>query len=92
MTLGAKPGEARCPGVTVQDLLDKDSREVPGYLRAHTYSFLGDEDIAYERYTSVEFFERELTQLWPRVWQWACREEHIPEPGDYLVYDVGPYS
>ncbi|MDH3644558.1 MAG: aromatic ring-hydroxylating dioxygenase subunit alpha, partial [Gammaproteobacteria bacterium] len=48
--------------------------------------------IAYERYTSAEFFERELTHLWPRVWQWACREEHIPDPGDYLVYDVGPYS
>jgi len=27
------PGEARCPGVSVQDLLDKDTRPVPDYLR-----------------------------------------------------------
>jgi len=30
--------------------------------------------------------------MWPRTWQFACREEHIPEVGDYYVYDVGPYS
>ena len=86
------PGEARCPGITVQDLLDKDSRPVPDYLRAQTYSFLGDEDIPYSRYTSREFHEREIEHMWPRTWQWACREEHLPEPGDYVVYDVGPYS
>jgi phenylpropionate dioxygenase-like ring-hydroxylating dioxygenase large terminal subunit len=86
------PGDARCPGVTVQDLLSRDSRSVPDYLTSHSYTFLGDADIPYERYTSREFFERELEQLWPKVWQWACREEHIPEPGDYIVYDVGPYS
>ena len=30
--------------------------------------------------------------MWSRTWQWACREEHIPEPGDYYVYDVGDRS
>ena len=30
--------------------------------------------------------------MWPRCWQWACREEHIPEVGDHYVYDIGPYS
>ncbi len=87
-----KPGEARCPGVSVQDLLDKDSRPVPDYLRQQDYEFLGDEPIPYQRYTSRDFFDQELDQLWPRVWQWACREEHIPEPGDYVVYDFGPFS
>ena len=87
-----KPGEARCPGITVQDLLAKDSRPVPEYLTTQTYSFLGDEDIPYERYTSREFHEREIERMWPRTWQWACREEHLPEVGDYVVYDVGPYS
>lgn len=87
-----KPGEARNPGVSVQDLLSQDSRPVPSYLTTQSYSFLGDEDISYDRYTSPEFFQRELDDMWPRVWQWACREEHIPEAGDYIVYDVGPYS
>ena len=87
-----KPGEARCPGISVQDLLARDSRPVPEHLRSQSYSFLGDEDIPYERYTSQGYFDQEIEHLWPRTWQWACREEHVPEPGDYYVYDVGPYS
>jgi phenylpropionate dioxygenase-like ring-hydroxylating dioxygenase large terminal subunit len=27
-----------------------------------------------------------------RTWQWACREEHVPEPGDWIVYDIGDTS
>lgn len=87
-----KPGEARCPGISVQDVLASDSREVPRYLREEHYEFLGDQDIPLERYTSPEFFRRELESMWTRTWQWACREEHIPEAGDYFVYDVGPLS
>lgn len=87
-----KSGEARCPGISVQDILDQDSRPVPEFLREQSYEFLGDEDIPYERYTSKEFFDQEVEHLWPKTWQWACREEHIPEPGDYYVYDIGPYS
>jgi phenylpropionate dioxygenase-like ring-hydroxylating dioxygenase large terminal subunit len=87
-----KPGEARCPGISVQDLMDRDSRAVPAYLREHSYAFLGDEDIPFARYTSHDWFDEEIEQMWPRTWQWACREEHLPAPGDYYVYDVGPYS
>lgn len=86
------PGTARCPGITVQDLLDRDSREVPAWLREQSCTFLGDEDIPYTRYVSADFHDLEVKHLWPRTWQWACREEHIPEAGDYHVYDVGPYS
>ncbi|MGH3595860.1 MAG: aromatic ring-hydroxylating oxygenase subunit alpha, partial [Mycobacterium sp.] len=42
-----------------------------------------------ERYTSQEFFDLEMEKLWPRVWQVACREEEIPNPGDYLEYTIG---
>ena len=31
-------------------------------------------------------------RLWPRAWQWACREEHVPDVGDTYVYDIGQYS
>lgn len=87
-----RPGEARFPGTSVQDLLRADSRPVPEYLTRQSYEFLGDQDIDYTRYVSREFFELELQRMWNRTWQWACREEHIPQPGDYVVYDVGPYS
>jgi phenylpropionate dioxygenase-like ring-hydroxylating dioxygenase large terminal subunit len=44
------------------------------------------------RYTSREFFDLEMERLWPRVWQIACREEEIPNPGDFLEYMVGEQS
>ncbi len=86
------PGEARAPGPDLQELLSRDSVPPPPPLRAESYRFLGDEDIPYANYTSRERAAAEFEHLWPRVWQWACREEHIPEPGDYYVYDVGELS
>ncbi len=45
-----------------------------------------------ERYTSRDFFELELARLWPRVWQIACREDLLREPGDYVEYRIGKES
>jgi phenylpropionate dioxygenase-like ring-hydroxylating dioxygenase large terminal subunit len=45
-----------------------------------------------ERYTSREFFDLEMEKLWPRVWQVACREEEIPNSGDFLEYTIGDQS
>src|SRR5271170_848894 len=45
-----------------------------------------------ERYTSQEFFDLEMERLWPRVWQVACREEEIPDVGDFLEYTIGDQS
>lgn len=89
---GLKPGEARCPAPSVQEIIRGDAKPAPAVLAHEHYEFLGDEDIPYERYISHDFFRLEMERLWPRVWQWACREEHIPEVGDYYVYEVGPYS
>jgi phenylpropionate dioxygenase-like ring-hydroxylating dioxygenase large terminal subunit len=44
------------------------------------------------RYTSRDFFDLEMERLWPRVWQIACREEEIPNPGDFLEYMIGDQS
>jgi phenylpropionate dioxygenase-like ring-hydroxylating dioxygenase large terminal subunit len=41
-----------------------------------------------ERYFDPDFFQLEAEQLWPRVWQMACRLEEIPEPGDFVTYDI----
>ncbi len=89
---GARPGEARCPGPSTRDLILADGQVTPPALTETRYEFLGDADIPYDRYTSPAFFQREMEKLWPRVWQWACREEHLLNVGDYLTYDVGPHS
>ncbi len=45
-----------------------------------------------DRYTSVQWADLEYEHLWPRVWQMACREEDIPNVGDYLEYELGDVS
>lgn len=86
------PGEARCPGPSMQDIMDADGDNPPAPMRVEQYEFLGDEDVGFERYTSEDFAQREMDHMWNRTWQWACREEHIPAAGNQYVYDVGPYS
>lgn len=81
-------GAARSPGISYQQLLDTDTHEVPGVLRLESPKYLGSEDISTERYTSREWHEKEVANLWSRVWQYACREDEIPEVGDYYIYEI----
>ena len=41
-----------------------------------------------ERYFDRDFYELEKQRLWPRVWQMACRLEEIPQPGDFVEYEI----
>ena len=88
----AEPRLARSPGITYQQLLDDDTHPVPDVLRLESPRFLGNTDIPIERYTSREWHRAEVDRLWMRVWQFACREEHIPNAGDYIVYDIANLS
>ena len=92
MAIAEKPGEARSPGITYQQLLDADTHPVPDILREERPLFLGDHDVSIQRYISREWHELEKERLWSRVWQFACRTEHIPEVGDTLVYDIAGRS
>jgi phenylpropionate dioxygenase-like ring-hydroxylating dioxygenase large terminal subunit len=40
-----------------------------------------------QRYFDPDFYRLETEQLWPRVWQMACRLEEIPEPFDFAEYE-----
>lgn len=86
------PGAARAPGPTYQEIVQRDHSPPPAPFLDYSYEFLGDEDIPYSSYTSREYAREEFAKLWPRVWQMACREEHIAAPGDYHVYDIGNLS
>jgi phenylpropionate dioxygenase-like ring-hydroxylating dioxygenase large terminal subunit len=80
-------GQARCPGDGWEELMAADSREAPAFLTADSYEYMGSAPLPASRYTSPEFFQRELTALWPNVWQFACREEDIPNAGDVELYE-----
>ena len=41
-----------------------------------------------ERYYDPDFYQMEVELLWPRVWQMACRLEEIPQPHDYVEYEI----
>lgn len=45
-----------------------------------------------ERYYSPEFYELEKQRLWSRAWQFACREDEIPKPGDFVEYTIADQS
>ena len=79
---------ARSPGITYQQLLDTDTHHVPDVLRMESPRYLGSDDIPVSNYVSREFHELEAERLWPRVWQFACRESDIPEVGDHILYEV----
>ena len=80
-------GGARSPGISWTQLLQEDSRPAPDFLAKESYEYRGSEPIPASRYTSEEFARLERERMWPRVWQFAAREEDIPEAGDYTVFE-----
>ena len=45
-----------------------------------------------DRYISARWLAAEYEQLWPKVWQMACRVEQIPRTGDFYEYMIGDQS
>jgi nitrite reductase/ring-hydroxylating ferredoxin subunit len=87
-----QPGDARHPAESTQDIIALDRNKAPAWAASESYAFLGNEDISKGRYIDAEFAKGEFEKMWTRTWQMVCREEHIPEAGDYYVYDLGPFS
>ena len=44
------------------------------------------------RFYAQEFFEFEKQRLWPQVWHLVGRAAEIPNPGDWLTYDLHDLS
>ena len=80
-------GTNRSAGISWTDLMKTDARPVPDFLTQESYTYRGSEPIAADRYTSLEFQTLENKKMWPNVWQFAAREEDLPDSGDYIVYE-----
>ena len=76
----------------VQDLLAADSKPVPGTLCADGNYMPNSTEIPFSTYYSKEYAALEDQFVWKKCWQFACREEDIPNIGDKYVYDVGSAS
>ena len=53
---------------------------------------LGDAVIDQRRYTSKTFMRLEWERMWTKVWLLGGRGLDLPDPGDYLVTEIGPES
>jgi phenylpropionate dioxygenase-like ring-hydroxylating dioxygenase large terminal subunit len=83
---------ARSEGPSYQELLDREPVAAPESLREDTVPYLGSENIPFDRYLRRAFHDREVEKLWPKSWLMVCRESQLPNPGDYLSYDITRYS
>jgi len=81
------------PGPSYQSLLDEDRYPVPPHLRLRAPI---PEGLAFEiprdRYLRADIHDAEVSDMWMRVWQMACRVDQIPEIGDSILYQVADRS
>jgi phenylpropionate dioxygenase-like ring-hydroxylating dioxygenase large terminal subunit len=77
----------RHPSESYEDILERDSVGAPDHLRQQPRWDEGTDAIPIERYFDPGYFAKEVKYLWSKVWQWACREEEIPNVGDYRIYE-----
>lgn len=85
--------EVRDSMVTMEEVYEQDTRPIPPELREHPV----DENVPLdpipaEVFTSKEYARSEFDGLWLHVWQMACREREVANPGDYCEYRVGDQS
>lgn len=78
---------ARCPDVSWEEIVRADKIQPPSFMMVDHSGHIGSEPIATSRYHDPEFFRLEIEKMWPHVWQFAARDEDIPEAGDYLIYE-----
>lgn len=85
-------GSARAPGVSYDDLLDQDTHPVRPILKTSAPLPAGPTRVDTRKYYSKEYHDLEVERLWKRVWQLACHEDEIPNPGDVHVYKIASLS
>lgn len=74
------------------ELLARDSHPQSTALSATGNHEPTVREIAFSRYWDPQFAALERDKLWSKVWQYACREEDLPEVGDRLTYEVADMS
>ena len=81
------PAHRDSPAPLFQEVVAGDPLPPPPVLREYSELDVPVASVPRAEFTSPEFARAELEHMWPRVWQMACREEQLPEPGDIVVYE-----
>lgn len=84
---GGGPDYRESPSPHYQQIIADDPKAAPDIFREYAEAGLLLGEVSRDAYVCPQFASSEKDRMWSRVWQFACREEQIPEPGDCLVYD-----
>lgn len=87
-----QPGFGTRVSPLMAELLRQDSRPLTEAMKAKGDYMPAIRPISLDRYFDRTFAERERDLVWKKVWQYACREEDIPNVGDRMAYTVGALS
>ena len=74
------------------DIVARDRMPPPDFIRARGNYLPKSRSVPFSVYIDPAYAKLEYEHVWKKSWQFACREEEIPEVGDCLPYDVGPLS
>jgi len=88
----AEARQINSAGISYQELISQDVVPPPAVLTLQSRYQGGPLTVPIARYRDRHYHDLEMKELWPKVWQMACRVEEIPTVGDYTIYEVGNYS
>lgn len=76
--------------ISLEYMLDNDRRPdlVPEVYRKSSPLEGGPEKVPVARYFDKKYHDLEVEHIWKKVWQMVCREDDIPEVGDYHLYEI----
>jgi phenylpropionate dioxygenase-like ring-hydroxylating dioxygenase large terminal subunit len=72
--------------------VNKPEKIVPGNITAEDMDRERLVTYGTEAFLSREYLEAEKEHLWPKIWQMVERETELPDPGDWMTYNVADES
>lgn len=80
--------------IDMQYILDNDRRPelIPDVFRLENPMHGGPAKIPTDRFHEKRLHDLEVERIWKKTWQMVCREDDIPEVGDYHVYEIAHLS
>jgi len=89
------PQGARSAGHFDLDFFLKADRKpelIPEVYRLENTLEGGPMKVDTARFVDPAWHDMEVERIWKKTWQMVCREDDIPNIGDYHVYDIGRHS
>jgi len=78
--------------LSAKDQLRKDAVPPSAIFYEEGREDLGAEPLSKECYVSRDYVRKEFDAVWSKVWQMACRETQLRQPGDFVTYQISDQS